>query len=117
MADVCAYCGVEDPQTIAAIFTDILRLFARVLAIQGGKGRSIDSESDPADGSAACARGTAPVRPPFSRRPPLGARVREVHRRNGGQRPVLCGRVEGRARLAGRRSVGLHACSARGGRA
>ena len=32
-----------------AIFTDILKLFARVLTIQGGKRGSIDSESDPAE--------------------------------------------------------------------
>jgi hypothetical protein len=35
-----------------AIFTNILDLFARVVAIQGGKARSMNSSLDPRDGSA-----------------------------------------------------------------
>jgi hypothetical protein len=67
-----------------AIFTDILDFCARVLAIQGGKGGSINSEPDPEHGSAHSTRYRA-VR--FSRRSPRGTRVREARRRNGSQQP------------------------------
>ena len=49
-----------------AIFTDILDFCARVLAIQGGKGRSLNSESDPGHGSAPLLVGPRAVR--FSQR-------------------------------------------------
>jgi hypothetical protein len=51
-----------------AIFTDILDFCARVLAIQGGKGRALNSASDPGHGSAALLVGPRAVR--FSPRSP-----------------------------------------------
>ena len=43
---------------IRAIFRDVSGLCARVLVIQGGRGRSMIKESDPRHGSASSARGT-----------------------------------------------------------
>jgi hypothetical protein len=50
------YRHATDAEDDGAIFTDILDFCARVLAIQGGKGRSLNSGSDPGHGSAPLTR-------------------------------------------------------------
>ena len=70
-----------------AISTDILDFCARVLAIQGGKGRLMDSDSDPGHGSARLlVRSRGPVLPGrrLQTHGPAGGRGRE-----GGQHAVV----------------------------
>ena len=97
-----------------AIFTDILDFCARVLAIHGGKGRFCEQ----------CVLIPHTVLPaPLLVGPHAVGFFQRLLKADERARPVVgtvvglgsCGRGEGRARLAGRRSVGLGACSARGG--
>ena len=81
----------------------------RVLAIQGGRGRLMESNSDP---HTVLLRLPWTARAVDSRAATSKCTRREVRGRNRGQQGP-CGRVERRARLTRRRSVGLQACWAR----